>query len=57
MSKNISELILDLRKDGDVVTVVVDEFGGAVGMITIEDVTEEGVEEIEDEYDAKEEPT
>jgi CBS domain containing-hemolysin-like protein len=50
-SKNISELILDLSKDGDTVAIVVDEFGGAMGLVTIEDVMEEVVEEIEDEYD------
>jgi putative hemolysin len=57
MSKNISELLLDLRKDADVVAVVVDEFGGAVGLVTIEDIMEEMVEEIEDEYDLKKRPT
>ena len=57
MSKNISELLLDLRKDADVVAVVVDEFGGAVGLVTIEDIMEEMVEEIEDEYDLKKRST
>jgi CBS domain containing-hemolysin-like protein len=50
-SKNISELLLDLRKDGDTVAVVVGEFGGAQGLVTIEDIMEEVVEEMEDEYD------
>ena len=35
MSKKISELLLDLRKDDDVVAVVVDEFGGAVGLVLV----------------------
>ena len=52
-SKNISELLMDLRKDGDVVAVVVDEFGGAVGLVTMEDIMEEVVEEMEDEYDSR----
>jgi len=34
-TKNISELMIELLKDHDVVTVVVDEFGGAVGLVTI----------------------
>lgn len=55
-SKNINELLLDLRKDGDTVAVVVDEFGGAAGLVTMEDIMEEVVEEIEDEYDSDEKP-
>ncbi|MEW6672107.1 MAG: hemolysin family protein [Thermodesulfobacteriota bacterium] len=53
-SKGIRELLLDLRQDGDTVAVVVDEYGGAEGLVTIEDVMEEVVEEMEDEYDSKE---
>jgi len=53
-SRSIRELLLDLRKDGDTVAVVVDEYGGAEGLVTIEDVMEEVVEEMEDEYDSKE---
>ena len=55
-SKNISEVLLDLRKDGDTVAVVVDEFGGAEGLVTIEDIMEEIVEEMEDEYDTDKKP-
>jgi putative hemolysin len=55
-SKNISELLLDLRKDGDTVAVVVDEFGGAAGLVTMEDIMEEVVEEMQDEYDSGEKP-
>ena len=55
-SKDISELLLDLRKDGDTVAVDVDEFGGAAGLITMEDIMEEVVEEMEDEYDGDEKP-
>ncbi len=53
MAKNISELMMELLKDRDLVTVVVNEYGGAVGFITIEDIMEEVVEDIEDEYDSK----
>ncbi len=55
-SKNINELLLDLRKDGDSVAVVVDEFGGAEGLVTMEDIMEEVVEEMEDEYDIGKKP-
>jgi putative hemolysin len=55
-SKSIRELLLDLRQDGDTVAVVVDEYGGAEGLVTIEDVMEEVVEEMEDEYDSNEPP-
>jgi len=53
-SRGIRELLLDLRQDGDTVAVVVDEYGGAEGLVTIEDIMEEVVQEMEDEYDAEE---
>jgi len=56
-SKSIKDLLLELRKDGDAIAVVVDEFGGAEGIVTIEDIMEEVVEEMEDEYDAEAKPS
>jgi len=53
-AKSVKSLLFDLRQDGDVMAIVVDEFGGATGIITIEDIMEEVVEEMEDEYDPKE---
>jgi len=53
-SMSIRELFHDLREDGDVMAIVVDEFGGARGIVTIEDIMEEVVDELEDEYDRKE---
>jgi putative hemolysin len=53
MTKNISELMVELLRDRDLVAIVVDEFGGAVGLITIEDIMEQVVEDIEDEYDSR----
>lgn len=56
LTKNISELMVELLNDRDLVTIVVDEFGGAAGFITIEDIMEEVVEDLEDEYDSKTPP-
>jgi len=53
-AKNIRELMLEMRKEGTVVAIVVDEFGGAEGIVTMEDIMEEVVEDLEDEYDAVE---
>lgn len=53
-SKSIHDLLLDMRQAGEQVSVVVDEFGGAEGIVSIEDILEEVVEDIQDEYDAAE---
>ncbi len=53
-SMGVKELLMDLRQDGHTVAVVVDEYGGAEGLVTIEDIMEEVVEEMEDEYDGAE---
>lgn len=50
-SMSSRELLLEFRREGDIVAVVVDEFGGATGIVTIEDIMEQVVEDIEDEYD------
>lgn len=49
--KSIKNLMSELRADGSVIAIVVDEFGGAEGIVTIEDIMEEVVEDLEDEYD------
>ncbi len=53
-TKGIQDLLLGMRQAGEQVTVVVDEFGGAEGIVSIEDILEEVVEEIQDEYDTEE---
>lgn len=50
-SKLVSELLDEMKEERITMAVVVDEYGGAVGILTIEDILEEVVGEIEDEYD------
>jgi putative hemolysin len=52
--KSIQDLLVAMRKEGAQMIVVVDEFGGAEGIVSIEDILEEVVEDIQDEYDAQE---
>ncbi len=49
----LEDLLRDLRESGAEMCVVVDEYGGAVGVLTIEDIVEEVVGEISDEFDAE----
>jgi magnesium and cobalt transporter len=50
-SKNLNELLRDFRSNRNHLAIVIDEFGSTAGLITIEDVLEEIVGEIEDEFD------
>ncbi|MEO5770646.1 MAG: CBS domain-containing protein, partial [Burkholderiaceae bacterium] len=52
-SKRLNELLRDFRSNRNHLAMVIDEFGQTAGLITIEDVLEEIVGEIEDEFDEK----
>jgi CBS domain containing-hemolysin-like protein len=50
-TKNIGELLRQFRQEKVHIAIVLDEYGGTAGLVTIEDVLEELVGEIDDEYD------
>lgn len=54
-SRQIDDLLEDFRRRRQHLAIVVDEFGGTQGLVTMEDVLEEIVGDINDEYDAAEE--
>lgn len=51
-TKRIDQLLTELRRNRVHVAIVVDEYGGTAGLVTIEDILEEIVGEIDDEHDA-----
>lgn len=55
-SMQVLELLLEMRAKRTHMAMVVDEFGGVDGLVTIEDLVEEIVGEIEDEHDRTDEP-
>lgn len=50
-TKNVYDLLKELRKEKVHVAIVIDEFGGTAGLVTLEDLIEEIVGEIRDEYE------
>jgi CBS domain containing-hemolysin-like protein len=55
-SKRIDELLKEMQAARNHMAIVVDEYGGTAGVVTIEDILEEIVGEITDEYDSEEVP-
>jgi len=56
-SMHVLELLLEMRAQRVHMALVVDEFGGVDGLVTIEDLVEEIIGEIEDEFDEDEKPS
>jgi magnesium and cobalt transporter len=54
-TKKISEVLKDLRDNKSHMAIVIDEYGGTAGILTLEDIIEEIIGEIMDEYDSEQE--
>ena len=55
-TKRVSDLLKEFQRQQVQIAIVVDEYGGTAGLVTLEDLLEEIVGEIRDEYDEESEP-
>lgn len=56
-SKRIDNLLEEFRENKNHMSIIIDEYGGTMGIVTMEDILEEIVGDISDEYDEEEKPS